>query len=193
MSEKSTIFVDIDGVLADFNGAVFLEANNLGKPLPRVELSEFYLADNYQEEEYKDLIAEIYDKEGFARNIPQIQMATEGLLRLCDVGFQPRILSSPLRNKFSKPEKLEWIDANLVPSLEKFILNEAIIDSEKQRYVGSVLIDDKPNIKRTNETKWNHLIFNQPWNSRVPNVPRILGWNDPDLEEKILQSASSKI
>jgi len=179
MSERPIVLVDMDGVLADFDGATetFLRDNH--PHIPIVVRKEFYFRDNYDDEAHRAIINKLQSSRSFFRNLPQIPGALEGWQRIVDLGYEPRICSSPLHtNEWCKDEKLAWIDHYL----GRHAMKTACITSHKEECDGIALIDDRPEIKNAASAPWRHILFDQPYNANVKAELRLHGWHDSNLE-----------
>ena len=130
ISKTTKIYVDMDGVLADFFGSW---AKLMGK-------------NDYRE--IKDIVAglqKIKDTEGFWLNLPLTSNAKSLLNVIKQVKGEYYILSTPLPgDPNSEPHKREWVKKHL----SNFMPKEVIITSNKPKYAtnadGStnILIDD---------------------------------------------------
>ena len=173
--ENPIVLVDMDGVLTDFSGATQAHLESHGIPI-RVR-SNFYYQDVYPEAD-TDVINKLHASQNFFRNLPPVDGAIEGWDKIKDLGYEPRICSSPLHtNEWCKEEKLEWIKEHLGREAAK----SAIIDSKKELYDGIALIDDRPAVKTSEETTWRHVVFDAPYNKDSTSTIRLNGWYDPDL------------
>lgn len=172
------VLVDMDGVLADFDGAV-LEA--LPPHIPRVPRTNFYIARDYPE--HKADVAAVYSHPEFFFNLKPVHGAIEGWQRLIDLGYQPRICTAPLTsNPRSGEGKLAWLDQHLVPHFGATVRDEAIVDKNKHAYAGVVLIDDRPAVDTGgSRAPWRHVVFDQPYNQLCTSTFRLHGWTDPDM------------
>lgn len=183
MKEKPIVLIDMDGVLADFDGATqaHLQTPEIGIPLqPR---SNFYYRDDYPDTTHVDVINKLHASQHFFRNLPPIPGALEGWQRIEELGYTPRICSSPLHtNEWCKSEKLEWIGQHLGEAA----MRDAIIDSRKELYHGIALIDDRPVIKNADQATWQHVVFDATYNHDITTDLRLRGWSDTELE-KILE------
>ena len=143
----AVILVDMDGVLADFEGYRATLMRAMGHPVPPT-VETFYGRETYARMfgEPLALVAEgITLVEGFFRNLPLIPGGIEGVRRLQSSGHDVRICSSPLRrNPHCRDEKLEWLRRHLGSDWA----DEATITSVKSEVVGDYLIDDRPDLKR---------------------------------------------
>ena len=131
LNPKSEIYVDMDGVLADFFGEwkklVGKDWRELGK------------------DEIEPALKKIRDEDKFWLNIPLTSNAKKLLGIIKQVKGDYKILSSPLANDpNSEPHKREWIEKNL----DFFPPSEVIITKDKAKYATNpdgtpnILIDD---------------------------------------------------
>ena len=131
LNPKSEIYVDMDGVLADFFGEwkklVGKDWRELGK------------------DEIEPALKKIRDEDEFWLNIPLTANAKNLLGIIKQVKGDYKILSSPLANDpNSEPHKREWIEKNL----DFFPPTEVIITKDKAKYATNpdgtpnILIDD---------------------------------------------------
>jgi 5'(3')-deoxyribonucleotidase len=131
LNPKSEIYVDMDGVLADFFGEwkklVGKDWRELGK------------------DEIEPALKKIRDEDKFWLNIPLTSNAKKLLDIIKQVKGDYKILSSPLANDpNSEPHKRKWIKKNL----DFFPPSEVIITKDKAKYATNpdgtpnILIDD---------------------------------------------------
>src|SRR6056300_1754791 len=131
LNPKSEIYVDMDGVLADFFGEwkklVGKDWREIGK------------------DELEPALKKIRDEEDFWLNIPLTSNAKNLLDIIKQVKENYKILSSPLADDpNSEPHKREWIEKNL----DFFPPTEVIITKDKAKYATNpdgtpnILIDD---------------------------------------------------
>jgi 5'(3')-deoxyribonucleotidase len=130
LSSVSTIYVDMDGVLADFFGDW---AKLMGK-------------DHWTKiDDISPALQKIRDTENFWLDLPLTDNAKNLLALIKDVKGEYNILSSPLPDDpNSEPHKREWITKNL----NFFLPKEVIITHDKAKYATTedgtpnILIDD---------------------------------------------------
>ena len=131
LNPKSEIYVDMDGVLADFFGE--------WKKLVGKDWREL------NKDEIEPALKKIRDEDKFWLNIPLTSNAKKLLGIIKQVKGDYKILSSPLANDpNSEPHKREWIEKNL----DFFPPTEVIITKDKAKYATNpdgtpnILIDD---------------------------------------------------
>lgn len=170
----------MDGVLADFDAELTARIKIRYPHIPLLSTQQnFYFSQDYPE--YETDIRNISDEQGFFESLPPIDHAIEGWQRLIDLGYHPRICSSPKRtNPYSKSEKLTWLTQHMAPVFGDAIVHEAIITKDKHLCDGIVLIDDRPAVRSTDIAPWQHIIFDRPFNQNV-TLPRLNGWRDENL------------
>jgi len=118
-----------------------------------------------------------------------VDNALKGWQRIIDLGYNPRICSAPIRaNPYCLTEKLGWLRRNFVPVFGHYVVEQAIITKEKHLYDGVALIDDRPEVAKSSEASWQHIVFNKPYNQNSKGV-RLKGWLDDKLPS-LLESAT---
>jgi 5'-nucleotidase len=161
------ILVDMDGVIADFDGG-FLKRWRERHPekffIPLEERTTFYVRDQYPDE-LKPLVTEILLEPGFFREIMPMDGAREALLEMERMGLELFICSSPLSTyRNCVLEKYEWVEKNLGPDWVKRI----ILTKDKTLVKADFLIDDKPEITGAESAPvWEHVIYDRPYNRAV--------------------------
>lgn len=110
---KFTVFVDMDGVLTDFDARI---------SLPRIN----------------DIPPEMLEK-GFFRNLPPMSGALDGMARLLLKEYLDVYIATKYtwRNRNCATEKFDWIN-QYFPWLNKKIF----LISDKTKLIGDLLIDD---------------------------------------------------
>lgn len=170
----------MDGVLAGFDKATddFLASHPEGIPL--LARDKFYYHHNYTDERHKEVITSLHITQNFFRNLPLIQGALEGWQRIIDLGYEPRIFSSPLHtNQWCKDEKIAWLEEHL----GKEVAEKAIIDRRKYLHDGIALIDDRPEREGSDQASWQHVVFDASYNQSSSAALRLHGWDDPALPD----------
>lgn len=198
-SWATTVLVDMDGVISDFDRRTKLLVKQRH---PHVRLASpapapwpFYIEDAYPEE-HRPLVNAITHEPGFFLALPLIQDALLGWQRIIDAGFTPRICSSPLQVPHCAGEKRQWLERIFVPRFGRGVLDTALITREKWRAEGAVLIEDRPPPMHGSErATWEHVVFDQPCN-RLPSSRgyiRLNGWRDPHLASKLAEATDRAV
>lgn len=148
---KEVIWVDMDGVVADFEPKAIAEASKM-----LLTLKQF--ADQKQ---YRHI-------EGFYRDLPLIPGAKEAILELDACGkYEINFLSAPSwGNESCFTDKRIWIDENFGADFEK----RMDLSFHKGHYLGHYLIDDRTKYG-AGDFIGEHLQFG---NSEYPNWDSIL-------------------
>lgn len=172
------ILVDMDGVLADFEGG-FLEIWQREHPdkahLPRQERKSFFLVRQYPKE-FRSIIWDIILAPGFFASFPPIPGGLEAVQEILALGHEVFICSSPmLGNPTCASDKFNWIEARLGRDWSARL----ILATDKSLVDGDVLIDDRPGMaERGIQTPtWTHILFDQPYNRHLEEQPR-LDWSN---------------
>lgn len=175
---ERTILVDMDGTIADFDGTLTAD---LRAEYPQIEIPErksFYFEEDFPEEHH-EVIQSIISRPGFFLRHGVITGAVEGWGELIERGYQPRICTAPLRkNKTSISDKIDWLEEHFVPAFGSSVIDEAIVDKQKYRHPALALIDDRPDIKGFEQARWEHVVFDQPYNHESRAQYRMNGWGD---------------
>lgn len=182
MSEvsKPVVLVDLDGVCADFDKKVLEIAHKEIPNFEQVPRQHFYISDDYPD--LREIIDEIYEREGFFISLDLVENTIEGWHRLTDLGYDPVVCTAPLTgNPYCVLEKRLWIEEHLAPHFGQQVVDRAIIDKHKYKYYGLALIDNSHGIDDRVAT-WSHILFNTEDNSTKPAELRLQGWLDPNLE-----------
>jgi 5'-nucleotidase len=161
------ILVDMDGVIADYDGELLQRWRSRHADkfyIPLEERTTFYVKDNYPEE-LKPLVAEILLEAGFFRNMLPVPGAKEALEEMQARGLEVFICTSPLSSyKNCVLEKYEWVEEYLGPSW----VRQIVLTKDKTIIKGDILIDDKPLITGAEEhPEWEHILYDRPYNKGV--------------------------
>ena len=173
------ILIDMDGVIADFDGE-FLKRWRERYPdifyVPLEERTAFYVKEQYPDE-LKPLVTEIVREPSFFRDMMPIDGGKEALTEMDSMGFEVFICTSPLGvYKNCVLEKFEWVEQVLGPDWVKRI----VLTKDKTLIKADILIDDKPEITGVEKLpSWEHILYDRPYNKEI-NKRRITweNWKD---------------
>ncbi len=181
------MLVDMDGVLADFDGATTAYLVEHHPDIAIAERNNFYYRDDYPDPAHQAIINQLHASRHFFANLPVIDGALEGWERLYELGYEPRVCSSPLHtNEWCEAEKRDWLGRHLGRS----VAMAAILTTAKHEYDGVALLDDRPTIRHADQASWQHVVFGASYNRGVPSELRITGWRDEALPDVLARAAA---
>lgn len=180
------ILLDMDGVLADFEGRRFKVLQERG--LPAVDpslITDFYGTKTYRQlhgHEAARAARAVTVEPGFFSSMDPIPGAIEGANSLVKIGHDVRICSKPLmEHPNCTEEKRAWI----LKHMGGWWLSRAYIVSDKARVRADYLIDDRPDLvdhclgRGEPVPSWEHVLFDQPWNrSSTKHHLFMSGWDN---------------
>jgi 5'-nucleotidase len=157
-----TVLVDMDGVLADFDGGI------------RAVIAE----------EHREYINSIHNRPGFVAGLQPFNDAFTAWQRILNLGYKPQICSAPLKsNPNCIAEKLEWLERHFVPRFGRCVVEMAIVGGHKAEYDAVALIDDKPKIRDSENASWAHIIRTRSYNRDIETDFRLDSWSGQQLQE----------
>ncbi|XP_045839886.1 5'(3')-deoxyribonucleotidase, cytosolic type [Meles meles] len=179
------VLVDMDGVLADFEGGFLRGFRRRFPGEPYVPLEErrgFLAREQYRalRPDLEDKVASVYEAPGFFLDLEPIPGAVEAMLEMNNMqDTEVFICSSPLlKYEHCVGEKYRWVEKHLGPQFVERI----ILTRDKTVVLGDLLIDDKDSIQGQEETpSWEHILFTCCHNRHValpPTRRRLLSWSD---------------
>ena len=171
----TTVLVDMDGVLADWDAAFAREWANDYPQLasPRAELSTFDLFGPDNSEAQNAATRDLMDKPGFYRLLVPLPVVIDAVHAMVAAGLDVVICTSPWpSNPDCASSKLDWLEGHLGEGWAC----RAVITRDKTRVMGDILIDDKPSVTGAVQPVWEHVYFTQPYNADLPG-PRIDDWD----------------
>lgn len=160
MKEKQLLFIDMDGVLVDFYGAV------------KKRYPEF---DNYGRTRQREITSALSAEPGFFTNLQPIPGAVEAFKQLSEV-FEVYILSTPdWHGVNSWTEKRIWVEKHL----ETAAFKKLILSHNKGLFCGRALIDDRTR-NGVENFKGEHIHFGT---EAFPDWSAVLDYLLPDLDQ----------
>ncbi len=172
------ILSDLDGVGAEWDGgfdkhAVAEAYAHLQIPL-RHERKLFSFYDEV-EPEVREAILEIMNHPTLYADLEPVPGWAEAMQELDSMGHTVYIVTTPWwPNPDCTRDKLNWVADLLGEEWRKRV----ILTGDKTIISGHYLIDDKPEIKGALNPTWEHILFDQPYNSHLTDQSRILNWTD---------------
>jgi len=164
---KPTVLLDVDGVLADFAGALLRWA---GPKYTREQLTEWDLTKALGLGDRQHLFDEYASEPGFCEWLPVIDGAqdfVEGLRSVADIVIVTSPYSAARLWTF---ERLRWLERHF--GISKY---DVIFAKRKYLVRGDIMVDDGPhNIEEFVMRGGHGLLIEQPWNaaSLVPGARR---------------------
>lgn len=174
-----TIFVDMDGVITDFTGAVceLFGVREIDGHDPRVYENEwgnglpFLLSLALNREVLWDEIWGAVDRRGsaFWADMPWTPWGEQLVRELISTGAQVHLLTTPARHPSCSKGKLIWIQKNLPKKLHR----EYTFTPRKHRLAqwGTILVDDKPaNVASFISSGGAGFLWPAPYNTQLEPV-----------------------
>jgi 5'-nucleotidase len=167
--DAMTVLIDMDNTVVDFEQG-FIDA--FRKKFPRSPFiskdrrDSFYLEDQYPEQ----IVYEILSSKGFFFGLEPIPGSIAGIRELDKLGHDIRFCTSPIKSHtYCIAEKMDWI--------QKYFgrdwVRKTVITYDKALVRGHYLIDDKPEINSRIQPEWEHVLYDQPYNSHIKNKRRM--------------------
>jgi 5'-nucleotidase len=170
------ILIDMDDVLADFDGEFYRRWNTKHperKIVPPEERKCFYIKEELPKE-YSPFVTEINTEKGFIYSLPEIPGGIKAVNKISEMGNRVFICTAPLDIYDNCVlEKYKWVDEHMGFEWTK----KLIITKEKALIKGDILIDDKPEIKNEDKAEWEHIFYDKPYNRRISGKRR-LNWSN---------------
>lgn len=184
-ARRLRVLVDMDGVLADFEGG-FLKKYRAQYPKePYIDLEDrrgFWVSEQY--EKLKPGLSEkaisIWEAKNFFLDLDPIDGAVEALKEMSSLpNTDVFICTSPIkRYKFCPYEKYAWVEKHFGHEY----LEQIILTRDKTVVSADLLIDDRPDILGAEPNpSWEHILFTACHNHHLlvtaPNR-RLQSWRD---------------
>ncbi|XP_062976334.1 5'(3')-deoxyribonucleotidase, cytosolic type [Elgaria multicarinata webbii] len=193
------VLVDMDGVLADFEGGMLRGFLAAYPGEPHIELAQrrgFSAKEQYRclREDLGMKLASVYESPGFFLGLDPIPGAIEAMQEMIQMpNTDVFICTSPLQKyEYCVPEKYSWIAKHLGP---KFV-ERLILTRDKTVVSADLLFDDKDVVKGVEPNpSWEHILFSCCHNQHLKLQPpqrRLESWTDDwrtILESKRCQGA----
>ncbi|KAM9462989.1 5'(3')-deoxyribonucleotidase, mitochondrial [Clarias gariepinus] len=179
------ILVDMDGVIADFEGGFLKKYRQRYPNHPYVSLDErrgFWVSTQYGElrEDLRDKAISIWESKNFFMELEPLPGSVEAVKEMAKMeNTDVFICTSPIKHYAHCPyEKYAWVERHLGTDF----LERVILTRDKTIVSGDILIDDKPDILGVEPNpSWEHVLFTACHNKHLPvstTQRRLLSWAD---------------
>lgn len=170
----------MDGVIADLDGEMLVCLTERQPGFEARPRTNWYMSQDYPE--FLPMFDQIIYEPGFFARLPIAEFALEGLQRIIDLGYEPRICSTILEpNPTCEADKRLWLERNIAPHIGKFISETPVFTADKYTASGFAIIEDRPVMPNATEAEWTHIIFDKLYNQGHPGF-RLHGWLDENLD-----------
>ncbi|KAM7067894.1 5'(3')-deoxyribonucleotidase, mitochondrial [Molossus nigricans] len=185
------VLLDLDGVLADFEGGFLRKFRARFPDLPFIALEDrrgFWLSEQYGRLQpgLSEKAISIWESENFFFDLEPLPGAVEAVKRMASLeDTNVFICTSPIKMyKYCPYEKYAWVEKHLGPGF----LDHVVLTRDKTVISADLLIDDRPDITgkwpaagAEPNPSWEHVLFTACHNRHVQLLPprrRLHGWTD---------------
>ncbi|XP_056389756.1 5'(3')-deoxyribonucleotidase, mitochondrial [Hyla sarda] len=184
-ARRLRVLVDMDGVLADFEGG-FLKKYRAQYPKePYIDLEDrrgFWVSEQYEKlmPGLSEKAISIWEAKNFFLDLDPIDGAVEALKEMSSLpNTDVFICTSPIkRYQFCPYEKYAWVEKHFGHEF----LEQIILTRDKTVVSADLLIDDRPDITGAeSDPSWEHILFTACHNRHLLVTPpsrRLESWRD---------------
>lgn len=183
--KRLRVLVDVDGVLADFEGG-FLKKYRARYPNdPYISLEDrkgFWVSSQYGQlrSDLSEKAMTIWESKNFFMDLEPLPGGVEAVKEMATMNnTDVFICTSPIKQYTHCPyEKYAWVEKHFGPDF----LDKVILTRDKTLIAGDFLIDDKPDICGVEPNPaWEHILFTACHNKHIATSPpqrRLQSWSD---------------
>lgn len=184
----TTILLDMDGPLADFDTAFWEAATEAGFDfgIPSLEHQLHRFMTDHLPRHLRDEAQAIVQQPGWFDGLPITSGAEEGVYDLLEAGVDLWVCTKPLEsNPTCLNDKAAWIN-RYFPDLR----DRLITAPDKSMIKGDLLLDDAIKLDWIERAEWSPMVFTVPFNGPHSKWADLPHWSWSDPIETLLEAAS---
>ncbi|XP_005339534.3 5'(3')-deoxyribonucleotidase, mitochondrial isoform X3 [Ictidomys tridecemlineatus] len=179
------VLVDMDGVLADFEGGFLKKFRARFPDLPFIALEDrrgFWVSEQYGllRPGLSEKAISIWETKNFFFELEPLPGAVQAVKQMASLqNTDVFICTSPIKMfKYCPYEKYAWVEKHFGPDF----LEQIVLTRDKTVVSADILIDDRPDITGAEpHPTWEHVLFTSCHNQHLQLQPphrRLLSWAD---------------